>query len=232
LRERFLSAGLAGFQDYEVIELLLTLATPRRDCKQTAKEALQKFQSLPAVLDAAEEELCTVTGIGPKNLFGIKLVKAVAERYHEGRMTAADPLQNSGELFAYLQQSMSGRDRECFKVLYLDAKNRVLKVEDLFEGTLTASSVYPREVVKNALNQRAAAVIFAHNHPSGDPEPSSADFAVTRQLLYACMITGITVHEHLVIGRQNYFSFADSGHISRISREFSEDMGKWGPGNE
>lgn len=231
MRERFLSAGLEGFRDYEVLELLLTLATPRKDCKQPAKEVLKKFKSLPAVFDAADEELCTVAGIGPKNLFGIRLVKAVAERYHEGRMAAADPLQNSGELYAYLQHSMSGRDRECFKVLYLDAKNRVLGVEDLFEGTLTASSVYPREVVKNALNRKAAAVIFAHNHPSGDPEPSPADFAVTRQLMYACMVTGITVHEHLVIGKQNYFSFADSGHISRISREFSEDMEKWRPRN-
>ncbi|MFO7838415.1 MAG: UPF0758 domain-containing protein, partial [Desulfosalsimonadaceae bacterium] len=97
LRERFLSAGLEGFRDYEVLELLLTLATPRKDCKQPAKEVLKKFKSLPAVFDAADEELCTVAGIGPKNLFGIRLVKAVAERYHEGRMAAADPLQNSGE---------------------------------------------------------------------------------------------------------------------------------------
>ncbi len=126
---------------------------------------------------------------------------------------------------------MSSKDRECFKAVYLDARNRVLGTEVLFAGTLTSSSVYPREVVKSALNHRAAAVIFAHNHPSGDPEPSQADFAVTRQLVFACMTVGILVHEHIVIGSQSFFSFADNGHIRTMIRQFQEQAAKWGVSN-
>jgi DNA repair protein RadC len=115
---------------------------------------------------------------------------------------------------------MRDKNRECFKVIYLDAKNRVIETETLFKGTLTASSVYPREVVAAAMNHHAAALIFAHNHPSGDPNPSREDISLTRQLLFACRVMGITVHEHLVIGDNRYFSFADQGHIARMNREF------------
>lgn len=226
LRERFLKAGLEGFHDYEVIELLLTLATPRKDCKQAAKKALERFQTLAGVIEAGEEELMEIEGLGRKNILGVKLIKAVADRYLESRIIRKDPISNPRALFEYLYHSMSGGDRECFRALYLDAKNRVLRTELLFEGTLTAGSVYPREVVKNALKHQAAAVIFAHNHPSGDPEPSAADFSITRMLVFACMTMGIAVHEHLVIGANTYYSFADNGHISRMQREFSEEMNK------
>ena len=232
LRERFLTAGLDGFHDYEVIELLLTLGTPRKDCKQAAKAALKKFKTLQGVIDAGEKALSEVPGIGPKNIFGIKLIRAVTDRYLEKKIIRKDPLSNSKALFDYLYHAMASKSRECFKVLYLDAKNRVLASEVLFQGTLTASSVYPREVVKSALRHRAAAVIFAHNHPSGDPDPSAADFAVTRQLIFACMTMGITVHEHLVIGDQTYFSFADNGHINGMCRQFQKDSSQWAGGNE
>lgn len=222
LRERFLAAGLAGFHDYEVIELLLTLATPRKDCKAAAKAALERFKTLQGVLEASSAELTRVAGIGPRNALGIRLVKAVAERYLESKVLAGDPLGNSRQLFDFLYGSLRDRPRECFKVLYLDARNRVLASEDLFEGTLTASSVYPREVVRAALEHRAAALIFAHNHPSGDPAPSAEDLAVTRQLVFACRVMGITVHEHIIVGNNRYYSFADSGHIARINREFED----------
>jgi DNA repair protein RadC len=163
-----------------------------------------------------------VKGIGSKNVFGIKLIQAVSERYLEKKVIMKDPLNNSKVLFDYLYHSMSAKDRECFKVIFLDAKNRVIAAEDLFKGTLTASSVYPREVVRAALDHRAAAVIFAHNHPSGDPEPSEADFAITRQLVFACLTMGILVHEHLVIGDRRYFSFADNGHIASMHHEFQQ----------
>ncbi len=222
LREKFMDSGLAGFHDYEVIELLLTLATPRKDCKDAAKAALEKFKTLHQVFEAPVKDLCAVEGIGPKNAFGLKLIKAVADRYLEKRLLNTDPLSNSAALFDYLQHSMGSQDREGFKVLFLDAKNRVLAAETLFTGTLTASSVYPREVVRAALDRSAAALIFAHNHPSGDPEPSPADFAITRQLVFACQTVGITVHEHIVIGANTYFSFADQGHIARMHREYHQ----------
>ena len=220
LRDRFLSSGLSGFQDYEVIELLLTLVTPRKDCKDAAKAALKHFKTLQGVLEASPRALCEVRGIGPKNLLGIKLIKAVADRYLAKRLIHRDPLNNSKELFDYLYHSIRDKSRECFNGVFLDAKNKVITIETLFEGTLTASSVYPREVVLAALNHNAAALIFAHNHPSGDPKPSPEDVSITRQLVFACRVMGITVHEHIIIGDSCYFSFADEGHIARMNREF------------
>jgi len=220
LREKFLNSGLLGFHDYEVIELLLTLGTPRKDCKNAAKSALKRFKNLQGVLEASVKELCQVDGIGPKNLFGVKLIKEVADRYLEKRLIEKDNVSNSKELFDYLYYSMRDISRECFKVIYLDAKNKVIETETLFKGTLTASSVYPREVVAAAMNHHSAALIFAHNHPSGDPKPSKADISLTRQLLFACRMMGIIVHEHLVIGDNRYFSFADQGYIARMNREF------------
>lgn len=220
MRERFLISGISGFHDYEIIELLLTLGTPRKDCKDAAKEAMAKFGTLQAVLEASPEELCDIKGIGPKNLFGIKLIKAVAERYLEKRIIHKDLVRNSQELFDYLYHRLRDKSREHFQVIYMDAKNRILKTETLFVGTLTASSVYPREVVSGSLLNRAAALIFVHNHPSGDPNPSPEDIAVTRELIFACKAVGITVHEHLVIGDNRYFSFADQGYIAQINREY------------
>jgi DNA repair protein RadC len=225
LRERFLAAGLEGFHDYEVVELLLTLATPRKDCKAAAKAAMARFGNLPAVLEASAARLCRVPGIGSKNLLGIHLVRAVADRYLKARLDEGEVLNNSGELFDYLYSSMRDKSRESFQAVFLDAKNRVIEVRTLFTGTLTASAVYPREVVRAALDRHAAAVIFAHNHPSGDPEPSADDVALTRQLVYACKMMGITVHEHIVIGRNRYYSFADRGRIAAMHRDFETRFG-------
>lgn len=219
LREKFLAAGLAGFHDYEVIELLLTLATPRKDCKAAAKAVLKKFKSLPAVMEAPAEELCRVDGIGPKNVFGIKLIKAVAGRYLETRLMVGNPLNNSGDLFAFLYHSMGSKTQEEFRLISLDAKNRPIATETLFTGTLTASAVYPREVATSALRHHAAAVIFAHNHPSGDPQPSAEDTVLTQRLVQALSLLDITVHEHIIIGNNCYFSFADQGVIAKIKRQ-------------
>jgi len=220
LREKFLASGLDGFHDYEIIELLLTLGTPRKDCKDAAKEVMAKFKTLHKAMEASISELRAVKGIGPANAFGIKLIKAVADRYLQKKVIMNKQLANSTALFEYLYHTMSAKDREIFKALFLDAKNRVVGVEDLFCGTLTASAVYPREVVRTALEHRAAAVIFAHNHPSGDPSPSPADISITRQLMFACQAMGIVVHEHIVIGDNRYYSFADQGIISEMNQEF------------
>lgn len=222
LRERFLTGGLDGFLDYEVVELLLTLATPRKDCKDAAKRAMQKFKTLQGVFEADPGELQGVAGIGTKNMLGIKLIKAVAERFLAKKVMGRDAICNSGDLFAYLNTSIRDKTRECFVAVFLDSKNRVIAMETLFEGTLSASSVYPREVVRAALEHHAAALIFAHNHPSGEPRPSAEDRAVTRQLVFAGRIMGFSVHEHLIIGDNRYFSFADQGYIARMHAEFDE----------
>jgi DNA repair protein RadC len=157
-----------------------------------------------------------VPGIGPLNLFGLKLVPAVSRRYLQQRLEGKKALSNSRELFDYLNHTIRDKSRECFVAIYLDAKNRVIADETLFTGTVTASAVYPREVVRAALAHAAAAIIFAHNHPSGDPAPSPDDMAITRKLAQACGLMGITVHEHLVIGAEGYYSFADHGHMARL----------------
>jgi DNA repair protein RadC len=222
LRQKFLADGLAGFHDYEVIELLLTLATPRKDCKQMAKEALNRFKTLPGVLAASPAELQEIAGIGPKNIFGLKLIPAVMQRFLKRRLLDLPILNNSKQLFDFLTFELRDKSREAFLVLFLNAKNKVLGTETLFEGTLTSSSVYPREVVKAALEHRAAAVIFAHNHPSGDPTPSAEDLMITQKLLTALHLVGIMVHEHLIIGADHCYSFADHGHMARMIAELNQ----------
>jgi len=222
LRERFLAGGLDGFHDYEVVELLLTLGMPRKDCKDAAKDALKRFKTLQGVLEASPRELCKIDGIGSKNLFGIKLIKAVADRYLEKKLIHKDVIHDSKSLFDYLYHSIGDKNREYFKVIFLNSKNQVIAANTISEGTLTASSVYPREVILAALSRDAAALIFAHNHPSGDPQPSSEDVAITRQLVFAGKIMGMVVHEHLIIGDNRYFSFADQGYIEQMNREFAK----------
>ena len=219
LRDRFRRSGLSGFHDYEIVELLLTLVTPRKDCKPAAKAAMARFGSLPAIFEASPRELCEVAGIGPKNLLGLKLIPAVCERYLEHKLHCQVPLNNSQALFDYLYQSMRDKKREQFKAIFLDARNQVIGVKTLFEGSLTGSSVYPREVLRAALDYHAAALIFAHNHPSGDPQPSPEDTAITRKLIQACQLMDLTVHEHIVIGNGRYFSYADNGLIRQMRDE-------------
>jgi DNA repair protein RadC len=222
LRERFLANGLDGFHDYEVIELLLTLVTPRKDCKHAAKEAMARFKTLQGVLEAEPAELCKVDGIGPKNLFSVRLIKAVADRYLKKKLIHKDAINDSKALFDYLYHNIGDKKREFFKAIFLNSKNQVIATNTISEGTLTASSVYPREVIQAALSHAAAAIIFAHNHPSGDPQPSSEDVAVTRQLVFAGKIMGMVVHEHIIIGENRYFSFADQGYIKQMNREFEK----------
>ena len=220
LRDRFLRSGLSGFHDYEVIELLLTIATPRKDCKQAAKELLKRFKTFQGVLEAEAEELQKVAGVGPKNVFGLKLIKAAAGRYLEKRLIDQDLISDSRALFDYLKHNLRDRQREVFQTVFLNAKNRVIGAETMAEGSLSSSSVYPREVVRAALRHHAAALIFAHNHPSGDPHPSPEDIAVTRQLVWAGRMLDICVHEHIIIGAGGYFSFADHGFIAGFQTDF------------
>ena len=189
-----------------------------------AKAALSRFKTLQGVMEASSHELCEVDGIGPKNAFGLKLIKAVSDRYLEKKLINKSPVNNSKELFDYLYHSIRGKTREHFKIIFLDSKNRVISTETHSKGTLTASSVYPREVVDSALRHKAAALIFAHNHPSGDPKPSPEDIAITRQLVFSGKVMGITIHEHIIIGDNCYFSFADQGHIARMGREFDTQI--------
>jgi DNA repair protein RadC len=150
------------------------------------------------------------------------LIKSVADRYLEKKIIHKDAINDSRALFDYLHHHIGDKRREFFKVIFLNSKNKVIAADTISEGTLTASSVYPREVIQAALSHDAAALIFAHNHPSGDPEPSSEDVAVTRQLVFAGKVMGLVVHEHIIIGDNQYYSFADQGHIESMNREFEK----------
>ncbi|MCG8684432.1 MAG: DNA repair protein RadC [Desulfobacterales bacterium] len=222
LRERFLSSGLSGFQDYEVLELLLALNTPRKDTKQAAKDLLKEFKTFHRVMEAGTRDLCRINGVGPANSFGIHLIKAVADRYLETRMVSRDVVKDPESLLAYLNQTIGYKEREHFIGIFLDAKNRVTASEVLFTGTLTASAVYPREVISRALAHNAASVIFAHNHPSGDITPSKQDIRITRTLYFALKFAGINVHDHLITGSEGYYSFATQGLMTDFTREFEK----------
>ncbi len=213
LREKFLKNGLDGFLDYEIIELLLTLGTPRKDCKQSAKDALKKFGSLKAVLEAEPAELKEIKGIGDNNVFGLKIAQSVSRRYLADRIIDKDFIRSADEVIDYLKHNLRDKSREVFLVIYLNGRNQILKMEELFQGTLTTSAVYPREVVKRALVNDAAALVFVHNHPSGNPNPSKDDLTITKKLKEAAQAIDVSVHDHLIIAGNDVYSFADHGLI-------------------
>ncbi len=219
LRERFLNSGLTGFQDYEVVELLLSLGTPRRDCKQPAKDAIKKFGGLRGVLEAAPEELDRIEGIGPHNAFGIRLMREVAAAFLEARLMEQPFVSSSTEVFDYLSVVMRGLKNEVFKVLHLDAANRVIAVEDLSEGTVNASGVSVRSVVEAALRHHSVSLVLAHNHPSGEVHPSIADKTLTQELVQATRLVNVKVLDHLVIGDNRFYSFAGEGLIGEYEDE-------------
>jgi len=213
LRDKFLNSSLEGFHDYEIIELLLTLGTPRKDCKQSAKEALMKFGTLKAVLEADAVDLKTVRGIGDKNVFGLKIAQAVARRYLADSVVDKDFIRSSKEVLEYLQHNLRDKNREVLMVIYLNGRNQIIKMEEVFEGTLSKSAVYPREVVKRALDNEAAALVFVHNHPSGNPNPSKEDLTITNKLKEASQSIDVVVHDHLIIAGNEVYSFTDHGLI-------------------
>ena len=221
LRQKFLNGGLAAFLDYEIVELLLTLGTPRRDCKKPAREALREFKTFGGVLEARPEDLQRIPGIGSRNVFGLKLVHEVSRRFLKDRMMSRPVCHSSQEVYDYLCHALRDLRTERFKVIFLDPKNQVIEEKTLFEGTVDSSAVYPREVIRDALRYEASALIFAHNHPSGDPEPSLCDREVTRDLVFAARVVQIKVLDHIVVGANHYFSFADQGLIDDYDLMFN-----------
>ena len=195
LRERFNQSGLTAFLDYEIVELLLTLGTPRRDCKPQAKEAINKFKTLRGVLEAPADELQTIKGITEHNIFVIKFMQEIARKFLKEQVLDKPYCRSSREVFDYLYHSMRDLKKEVFKVMFIDSQNRVVEIEDLFEGTLNASAIYPREIIQGAVKHHAAALIFVHNHPAGNPQPSDNDKKITQDLVFAGNIMQIAVSQ-------------------------------------
>jgi len=205
LREKFLKSGLSGFHDYEIVELLLTLGSPRRDCKPQAKEAIKRFKTLRGVLSASAEELQQIEGVGPHSAFGVRLVQEMAREFLKGKIVDQPYLKSSREIFDYLYHAMRDRKKELFKVVYLNSQNQIIEVADLFEGTVDSSSISPREIIEGALKDNATALIFVHNHPSGNPAPSTSDREMTRQMVYVGKIMQMKVVDHIIIGNDRSY---------------------------
>ena len=211
VRERLLTRGAEALADYEILEVLLFANYPREDTKPIAKALIARFGSLAAVLAAAPAQLREVNRVGPGAAAAIKAAQAAA--LHMLRAEARDqPLLNNWDrLLAYLHAALSREPIEQFRVLFLDAKNRLITDEAQARGTVNHTPVYPREVVKRALELGATALILVHNHPSGDPTPSRADVEMTAEVKAAAVALGIVLHDHLIIGNGRHLSFRREG---------------------
>lgn len=212
LRDRFLTVGLEGFSDHEILELFLTLVIPRKDVKPQAKALLLRFQTLRGVLEAPIERLADVAGVGETSALQLKFLHAFIERILKDRARGSGPVLSSPDAVRqYLQVGMSGLREEMIQVMFLDAKNTIIDAEKLERGTVDQAAVYPRKVIERALHHNAVAFILVHNHPSGDPTPSDEDKDLTRILAAAARTMGMSLHDHIVIGKDREFSFRENG---------------------
>jgi len=211
LRDRFLQGGLDGFLDYEIIELLLTLGTPRKDCKQIAKEAIKVFGGLRGVLDASLDELQQIKDIGPSNAFGIKLFQAISERYAKEKIPKKISLTSPQDVVSYLREKLGREKKEHFLTLSLDSRNNLIRENIVSVGTLNANLVHPREVFKEAIDAHAVSIIIAHNHPSGDPEPSEDDLEITHRLVESGKILDIEIIDHVIVTKDEFLSMKQKG---------------------
>lgn len=211
LRTRFAKAGVDALADYELLELVLFRAMPRRDVKPIAKELLARFGSFSEVINAPADLLKETKFIGDTAVTELKLVRAAALQFMKDDVVERPLLSSWDAVLEYCHAAMGYETREQFRVLFLDKRNRIIADEVQQVGTVDHTPVYTREVVKRALELSATALILLHNHPSGDPEPSRADIAMTRQIVETTRNLGIVIHDHIIIGREGHASFKDKG---------------------
>jgi DNA repair protein RadC len=206
LRERFYSAGPDALSDYELLEMALFPVLPRRDTKPLAKALLKKFGSFAEVIHAPEARLREVGGIGDASIHQIKLLAAAAGRVAKGEIKRSIALSSWNDVIGYCRSSMAFADKEQFRLLFLDKRNQLISDEVQQTGTVDHTPVYPREVIKRALELSATALILVHNHPSGDPTPSQADIQMTRAIVDIAAPLGISVHDHIIVGKNGHAS--------------------------
>jgi len=211
LKEKFVKNGLEGFHDYETLELLLTYAIPRRDVKPLAKELIVRFKNFQGVLDAPADQLKAVPGIGEHSALLIKVVKDSAGFYLKKKAQDKPRICSSPELINYCMMTMGSLKDEQFRVVFLNTQNEIIEIETVQEGTIDQSVVYPRKVMERALHYKAAALIFVHNHPGGNIRPSYADQEITKTLVTAAESMDIEVYDHLIVGKDSFYSFRDAG---------------------
>jgi DNA repair protein RadC len=213
LRVRFMDGGAAAMPDYELLELVLFRAIPRQDVKPLARRLLETFGDFNRVLSAPADRLVAVQGVGDAVVQELKIVEAAAQRMARSRVIGRPVVSSWDAVLDYCHTLMAHRETECFRVLYLDRKNVLIADEEQAKGTVDHVPVYPREVVKRALQLNASALILVHNHPSGDPTPSDSDISMTRQVAAAAEALGLTLHDHLIIGKSTELSFRAAGYL-------------------
>jgi DNA repair protein RadC len=207
MRQRLLKAGPDSLADHEMLEMLLFVALPRRDTKPIARELLTRFRTFGGVVGAPAAELMGVEGLGEAGAAALKLVQAAALRMMRQEVAAQPVLSTWDRLTDYLTASMQHERTEHFRVLFLDGRNKLIADEVQGRGTINHAPAYPREVVRRCLELHASAVILAHNHPSGEPAPSREDVALTAAIVKAASMMGITVHDHIIVGKGKWLSF-------------------------
>ena len=213
LRTRFMQGGAQAVPDYELLELLLFRAIPRQDVKPLAHDLLQTFGDFNRVVTATPERLSEVKGVGDAVICELKVVEAAAHRMARSKVLNKHVISSWDALLDYCHTTMAHLETEQFRVLYLDRKNLLIADEEQARGTVDHVPVYPREVAKRALELNASAIILVHNHPSGDPSPSQADIDMTAQIEMACNALGLTLHDHLIVGKDSELSFKSDGFL-------------------
>lgn len=206
LRQRFKTGGSTSLADYELLELLLFRFIPRRDTKPIAKSLLNRFGSIAEVLAAPIERLQEIDGVGETVALDLKVVLAAAQKMTKDSFEKRQVLSSRNALLDYCQVTMAFAEKEQFRIIFLDKRNGLIADEVQQEGTVDHTPVYPREIVKRALELSASAIILVHNHPSGDPTPSTADISMTHKIIEISSPLGITVHDHLIIGKDDHAS--------------------------
>ena len=214
LRIRFKTSAFRGFHDYEVLEYLLTFVIPRKDTKPMAKELIKRFKSLPAVMDADPGLLQEIEGIGPNSAEFLSVIREAARRYSEESVTGKEIIIDSPEKVAeHIRAILFNPKEEVFMAVFLSVKNKVLGIETLAKGSIDHATIYPRKVIEAAIRHGAAALILVHNHPSGDASPSQDNINISNKLSKLCRDLDINLHDHIIIGRNNFISFHQKGII-------------------
>ena len=213
IRERFLNSSGKGLSDYELIELLLTYAIPRRDVKPVAKQLYKKFGGLRGILDCSREELEKIEGIGPASYTLILLIKEIVINYFEENMVKRDVLSSPGYVAEFAKAKLSGLKDEVFLCIFVNTKNEVIGYETIQEGTIDQVVLHPRKVLERALYKKASGIILVHNHPSGHAEPSAEDKILTREMIKAAKLINLRILDHLIIGNNTYYSFRENSLI-------------------
>lgn len=215
LRKRYIKSGLEGFNDYEVLELLLTYSIARKDVKPIAKELIEKFGTIDEIAKSDVKSLLEVDGIGEGSAVFLKLIGDIALTLYREKIEDKDILtiKSKNSLLSYLRGEIGYSPREEFKILFLDTSNKLIASETLFSGTIDKSAIYPREIVERVIKNRAKSVIFAHNHPSGSISPSKKDIELTQYMYDSLKLLEIRLLDHIIVTKNSYFSFLEEGLI-------------------